>query len=405
MIKMLFKIIPRMNLTPAPDLLKDFFKLTLTEKILKGNCIEKFEEEFANYIGTKHAIAVSSGRYGMKLILESLKLKKGDEIIVPTYTLDALPVLIKNMSLKPVFVDITQKKFNIDSKLIERRISKKTKAILATHLFGTACDLDKILKIAKKYSLYVIEDCAHSLGTEFKGKKVGYYGKASFFSLELRKPINTLGGGIITTNDDKLAKKIRMKIGKLDYSYKEILMKILMYYSEFILLNSFLYYFVAKILHSKFRKKIRYVYQKYHRSSSNVTKFTNFQAILGLKQLKILDTSNKNRVEKAKLMTKLLSRKKSIILPKSIKNSNHIYYSYVILTNQNAQQLSDRLLKMGIDTSFGDSIMQNCPANLGDKTKYPQIEKIMKFGLELPMYNRISQKNILYIAKSIQKVI
>jgi dTDP-4-amino-4,6-dideoxygalactose transaminase len=404
MIKMLLKVIPRMNVTPVSGLLKEFFKLMISKKILKGNCIEKFEEEFANYIGTKHAIAVLSGRYGMKLILESLNLKKGDEIIVPAYTLDALPIIIKEMGLKPIFVDIEQN-FNINANLIEEKINKKTKVILATQLFGTACDIDKILKIAKKYNLYVIEDCAHSLGTEFKGKKVGYYGIASFFSLELRKPINTLGGGIITTNDDKLAKKIRMKIGKLDYSYKEVLMKILMYYSEFILLNSFLYYFVAKILHSKFRKKIRYVYQKYHRSSSSVNKFTNFQAILGLKQLKILDVSNKNRVEKAKLLTKLLSRKKSIMLPKPIKNSNHIFYSYVIITDKNAQQLSDRLLKMGIDTSFGDSIMQNCPANLGDKTKYPQIEKIMKFGLELPMYNRISQKNILYIAKSIQKII
>lgn len=404
MIKMLLKVIPRMNVIPVSGLLKEFFKLMISKKILKGNCIEKFEEKFANYIGTKHAIAVSCGRYGMKLILESLNLKKDDEIIVPAYTLDALPIIIKEMGLKPIFVDIEQN-FNINANLIEEKINKKTKVILATHLFGATCNIDKILKIAKKYNLYVIEDCAHSLGTEFKCKKVGSYGIASFFSLELRKPINTLGGGIITTNDDKLAKKIRMKIGKLDYSYKEILMKILMYYSEFILLNSFLYYFVAKILHSKFRKKIRYIYQKYHRSSSNVNKITNFQAILGLKQLKILDISNKNRVEKAKLLTKLLSRKKSIILPKSIKNSNHIFYSYVIITDKNAQQLSDRLLKMGIDTSFEDYIMQNCPANLGDKTKYPQIEKIMKTGLELPMYNRISQKNILYIAKSIQKII
>lgn len=402
---MLFKIIPRMNITYVHELLKDFFKLALTGKVLKGKYVEKFEEEFANYIGTKHAIVVSSGRQGMKLILETLKLKKNDEIIVPAYTLDALPVLIKNMGLKPVFVDIAQKKFNIDTKLIERRISKKTKVILATHLFGTACNLDEILRIAKKHNLYVIEDCAHSLGTEFKGKKVGSYGIASFFSLELRKPINTLGGGVITTNNDKLAKQIKMKIRNLDYSYKNVLMKIIMYYSEFILLNSFLYYFIAKILHSKYRKRIRDFYQNYHRSSSNIYRFTNLQAILGLKQLKKLDISNNLRIEKAKLLTKLLNRKKSLILPKTIKNSNHIFYSYVIITDKNAQQLSDRLLKMRIDTSFGDSIMQNCPANLGDKTKCPQIEKIMKFGLELPIYNRISQKNILYIANSVQRII
>lgn len=394
-----------MNVTPIPELLKEFFKTLFSRKLFEGKDIKKFEEEFANYIGTKYAIAVSSGRYGMKLILKNLKLKRGDEIIVPTYTLDALPIIIKRMGLKPVFIDVKQKEFNMDVKLIENKVNKKTKVILATNLFGTACDLDKILKIAKKYNLYVIEDCAHSLGTEFRGKKVGSFGIAGFFSLEFRKPINTLGGGIITTNDDKLAKQIRRKIKNLDNSYKNVLIKILIYYSENFLLNSFLYYFVAKILHSKYRSKIRFLYKSIHKSSSDSHyKFSNFQSILGLKQLRFLDISNKKRVENANLLTEILKKNKNIILPKTLKNSNHIYYSYIIRTKYNNQFISDKLLKMGIDTAFGNDIMQNCPLNLNDINKYPQTDKLMVSVLELPIYNRLNKKNILYIGKSIQKL-
>jgi perosamine synthetase len=152
----------------------------LFKKHTVSSCdIPKFEEAFAHFIGVKYALAVGSGRIGMKLILRSLEFDKGDEVIIPAYTLKDLIGIIQSLGLTIIPVDIDSKTFNIDPNSIAERITKRTKVILATHLFGTPCQIDKILEIARRKSIFVIEDCAHSVGSEFRGRKNRFFWQRS----------------------------------------------------------------------------------------------------------------------------------------------------------------------------------------------------------------------------------
>ena len=147
-------------------------------------CVKEWENSFANFIGVNNAVAVSSGRKGMELILRSLELDEGSEVIIPAYTLKSLIDIIKSLGLAPVPADIDVDTFNLDPDSVASRVTKRTKVILATHLFGLPCQIDKILEIGRERSIFVIEDCAHSAGSEFKGKKAGSFGDVSFFSFE-----------------------------------------------------------------------------------------------------------------------------------------------------------------------------------------------------------------------------
>jgi len=398
------KIMPRINITTVPNLLKNFLTCFFKGEVFIGTAIKKFEAEFAKYCGVKNAISVSSGRDGMRLILKSLNLKKKDEIIFPAYTLVDLPLIGKEMGLKPVFVDVDLKTFNIIPNLIEEKITKRTKVIIATHLFGLPCDIEKIIKVAERHKLIVIEDCAHSVGAEFERKKVGSFGTAAIFSFELRKPINTLGGGMITTNDNELATKVKTRL-ESNYSYKIIFKKLFIYFLERFLLNTILYTPIAYLLHSKFKEKVIAFYQKYHtHSKSSRFNFTNFQAILGIEQLKNLDLSNERRIKAAKVLTRLLEKNNLLFLPRSTRNSKHIYYSYAITSKYDGDSISQKLFKLGIDTAIGNEIMQNCPKKLGIKERFPNTEMIIKTAIQLPFHNEISEKDIQLIHTALNKL-
>lgn len=168
-------MIPRLRICIHNRELSKVVKLAFNKK-LKGT-IKRFERNFAHYIGVKYAIATASGKQALYLILKSLDLEGKDEIILPAYTAASVPNTIILSGLTPVFVDVDPKTFNLNPKLIEKNITKKTGAILATHIYGQPSDLDSILKIARKNNLYVIEDCAHACGAEYKGKKSREFGR------------------------------------------------------------------------------------------------------------------------------------------------------------------------------------------------------------------------------------
>lgn len=176
-----------------------------------GRNVEAFEQEFANYNKVQHCIGVASGLDALILSIEALELEKDAEIIVPSNTYIATIIAIMRNGCTPVFVEPDMQTYNIDPELIEDAVTPRTRAILVVHLYGKPCRMDRIMKIAENHHLHVIEDCAQAHGAEFKGEKVGTFGTAGAFSFYPTKNLGCLGdGGAVTTNDDKIAQKIKM---------------------------------------------------------------------------------------------------------------------------------------------------------------------------------------------------
>jgi len=169
-----------------------------------GPKVEEFEKKFAKFAGTKYACAVSSGTAGLHLAMIAAGIGPGDEVITTPFSFVASANVILYVGAKPVFVDIDPVTYNMNPAKIEEKITKKTKAILAVHIFGQATDMDPILKIAKKHKLKIIEDACESLGAAYKGRKVGTFGESAVFAFYPNKQMTTGEGGVIVTNNKKL---------------------------------------------------------------------------------------------------------------------------------------------------------------------------------------------------------
>lgn len=170
-----------------------------------GRKLPEFEEKFARVIGTRYAVAVNSGTSGLHLCLKVLNIKKGDEVITTPFSFVASSNPIIFEGARPVFADIREDTYNIDPEKLEKAITKKTKAIILVHLFGQPCDIDRIMRIAQKRKIAVIEDACEALGARYKGRKVGTFGRASVFAFYPNKQITTGEGGIICTDNQAIA--------------------------------------------------------------------------------------------------------------------------------------------------------------------------------------------------------
>ena len=168
----------------------------------------KFEGMIAEYVGAKHAIALNSCTAALHLSLIVLGIGQGDEVITTPFTFAATGNVVVHAGAKPVFVDIKRNTYNIDPQKIEEAITPQTKAIILVHYAGQPCDIDEIMEIAREHNLYVIEDAAHAIGAEYRGKKIGTSSDTTCFSFYDTKNITTGEGGAITTNDDKLADRL-----------------------------------------------------------------------------------------------------------------------------------------------------------------------------------------------------
>lgn len=170
----------------------------------KGDFIQKFEKKFSDFIGCKHSTTVSNGTVALHLALLSLGIGPEDEVIVPTLTYIASVNSIKYTGAKPIFVDSLHDTWQMDPKDVVKKITTKTKAVMAVHLYGHPCDMDSLTSICKEYNLFLIEDCAEAIGSKYKGKHVGTFGDISTFSFFGNKTITTGEGGMVVTNDETL---------------------------------------------------------------------------------------------------------------------------------------------------------------------------------------------------------
>jgi dTDP-4-amino-4,6-dideoxygalactose transaminase len=183
-------------------------------RFILGEMVSSLENEIAAFCGVKHAIGVASGTDALHLALRACGIKQGDEVITSPFTFVATAEAIAYCGARPVFVDIDPKTFNLDPSQIEKSVTKKTKAVLPVHLFGQPCEMEPLLEIAGKHGLAVIEDCAQAIGAEYNGQKAGSFGVAGCFSFFPTKNLGCFGdGGIITTDDDKIAEEVKVLRG------------------------------------------------------------------------------------------------------------------------------------------------------------------------------------------------
>lgn len=382
-----------------------YFIQYLLNKFNNKYFVRRFEKNFANYIGTRYAIATSSGTVSLYLCLKSLGCQLGDEIIISNYIVPEVISVIKLLKLEPVFVDIRRDTFNINPDLIEKKISKKTKCILMVHLFGQPCNVAKITQIARKHNLRIIEDAAQACGTLYKGKKTGNFGNLAYFSFGLLKNFNTLGGGIITTNNKKFYDYIKKEISnyktvtKFVLSKRLLLLNMLNILTSRIIYSNFTYYalrFLSLLqkdfIYNFFKRREPTYFDKF--SKKYFYLFSEFQARVGLDELKVLDKRNKARIKHAKSYITFLNKSK-IQVP-SYKDMQHIFLSYVFLA-KNRDKLIRYFSEKGVYTSKGYA---NFYSSKDYKTENGSF--VAKNIIYLPIYPDLDKKDIIYISNLVK---
>jgi len=338
--------------------------------LVQGKYVEEFESALCDYLNVRNAIVVSSGTAALHLALLALEIKKGDEVIVPAFTFPATANVVELVGARPIFVDINLSDFCVDTRKIKGIITKRTKAIMPVHEFGQAAKMDDIVRIAQQYSLKIIEDAACALGAEFENQKVGTFGKLGCFSFHPRKAITTGEGGVIATDDDELAEKIK--------SLRNHGIQII-------------------------NGKIDFLFAGFN------YRMTDFQAVLGIPQLKHLENDILERIELAKEYNSQLSGIEWVKIPKVFDNRKMVYQTYHILVDKKIDR--DAFLfyirENNIEANYGAQAL-NCikfyrgKYSLTDKS-HPEATSAYFKGVALPIGSHVSLKDIFYIREIIEK--
>lgn len=374
-------------------------------KILEGDNSRLLEDKFQNYLSVKYAISFDSGRSGFYAILKCLGIKDYDEVILQAFTTVALPNAIIWCGAKPVYVDIDEHTYNIDPEKIEEKITNKTKAIIIQHTFGNPAEIDKIMEVAKKHNLFVIEDCAHSLGAEYKGKFTGTFGNAAFFSFGRDKIISSVSGGMVITNNQELGGKIKEFRDQMPYNDKLLIIKQLLHpVVTFKALHTYYLFSIGKVAMFIF-SNLGILTKAYSKEEKNgekpkvfPAKMPNALAEIALHQMKLIYKLNDHRIEIAGLYKDKLSGNKKAVLPKSTPDSKNIFLWFTILTN-NKKELIEKARKNRV--ILGDWFPQTVgPIEVSlEKSGYkkgscPVAERVSSMCVNLPTNFRIDEKDV-----------
>ncbi len=378
-----------------------------------GKEIKLLEEEFKKYLGVKYAISFNSGRSALMAILDSLRLEKNSEILLQAFTCNAVPNPVIWTGLKPVYVDVNEDTFNMDSLDLEKKITPKSRTIIIQHTFGLPAFMDKILEICNQNNLVLIEDCAHSLGATYKDKKVGTLGKVSFFSFGRDKVISSVYGGMAVTNDDELAEKIREYQEKIGYpSYFWVFQQLL----HPVLLNWLIlptYRILGKYFLVLFQwlqiltKAVHWKEKIGERPNYFPKRLPNALAILVVNQFKKLEKFNRHRQEIAEFYNDNL-KNLDFTLPKEY--SDRVYMRYSILVeNYNTDKILKEAKRKRIFLDDNWRKMPIVPPDTNqEKMEYifgscPNVEKIVKNILNLPTHINISKKDAKIIVEFLKQ--
>ena len=340
-----------------------------------GSEINKFEKKFSKIINKRYATTVSNGTAALEIALKAIGIKKNDEVIIPNFTIISNALAVIKLNATPILVDCNYLNWNMDIEQIKKKITKKTKAIIATHIYNYPLEIDKIIKICKNKNIKVIEDAAEVIGLKYKKKMCGFFGDISTFSFYANKHITTGEGGMILTNDYKIYEKCK--------SLKNL------------------------------------CFGKDHRRFLNSDvgwnyRFTNIQASLGLSQLKRLNSIINKKIFVGKSYYKYLKNNKNIYFPEPKKdNLKNIYWVNGLLildgAKKDAKKLAEELKKYKIETRPFFWPMHKQPIlkkfiSSNRINQFPNSNILSKYGIYLPSSINLSDNKIRYICSIVNKL-
>jgi perosamine synthetase len=330
----------------------------------RGEFIPRFENEFGKFIGVEHATTVSNGTVAIHLALITLGIGQGDEVIVPSFTYIASVSSICHAGATPIFVDSLEDTWQLDPRDVKRKITPKTKAIMAVHLYGHPCEMDELVKIAKENDLFIIEDCAEAFGSTYKHKNVGTFGDLSTFSFYGNKTITTGEGGMIVTNDETL----------YDRAY-----------------------------HLKMHGLAKYR-EYWHDTLGFNYRMTNICAAIGLAQL---EKAHEKIAKKRQLAAWYNEALKDLPVKPHTEHSNifHTYWMYSILTGSpdERESLKDFIKTAGIETRPTFYPVHTMPMFSQRYQKLPVAEYLGWHGINLPSWPDLKKEQVQFIADTIAK--
>jgi perosamine synthetase len=366
--------------------IKEVVQVLKSGWITTGPKVREFEDNFARFIGSKHAIAVNSGTASLHLALEAIGLKEDDQVIMPPLTFAATAEVVCYFGAKPVFVDIDERTMNLDpekvKEYLEPHSSEKVKAIIPVHYGGLPCKMDRIMKIAQRFALKIIEDAAHAFPVKYQGQMIGTIGDATCFSFYATKPITTAEGGMLTTNDDTIAERTRMM--RLHGMSKDAWMR---YTAE----GSWYY----EILSPGFKYNL-----------------TDIAAAIGLVQLKRVYGMMEKRRQIAHLYNDAFKDLPEIETPYT--TEDHAWHLYVIRLRKerleiDRNQFIEQLRMKGIGTSVHFIPLHMHPYYRNtygyQPEDYPICHRVYKQIVSLPIYSRMSSDDSLRVIDAVREVI
>lgn len=329
----------------------------------KGRFVEKFEESFSNYLKVKHSATVSNGTVALHLALLALGIGPGDEVIVPTLTYIASVNAVCYTGATPVFADSIASTWQIDPEDIKKKVSSKTKAIMAVHLYGHPCEMDEIMKIAKENDLFVIEDCAEAIGSFYKGRHVGSFGNISTFSFYGNKTITTGEGGMVVTNDDTLFERAVHFKGQGLAKYRE-------YWHDVVGYNY---------------------------------RMTNICAAIGLAQLENVDSVLKRKKNIAQWYKNKIAGL-PVLFHDEVGDVVHSYWMCSILVDNpdDREPLRDYLKKAGIETRPLFYPIHTMPMYSAKYQQHRVAESLARCGINLPSWADLKETDVDYIVNEIK---
>lgn len=365
------KFIPLMRVNINEEDIKSVETVLRSGMLVQGTEVLEFEKKISSYTGCKEAVAVSNGTASLHLSLIALGIKKGDEVIVPALSYIATVNVVELVGATPVFVDINLDSFNIDTSKIKNAITPKTKAIIPVHEFGLACNMSDIAKIAKEYSLFIIEDAACALGAKENNKHAGTSGNAGSFSFHPRKAITSGEGGIITTNDSKLANKLRT-LRNHGISVKN--------------------------------EKVEFTEPGFN------YRLTDIQAALLNSQFKRF---NKQLKKKNEIATYYLEYIKNdlVTLPSQYKEKTHSWQTFHLILDKrlNRENIIEKLKTKGIGSNYGAQCLPlmefyQKKYKLDCSLNFPNALHAYNHGLAIPLYDTLNIEEIKYIVEEINNI-
>jgi perosamine synthetase len=338
----------------------------------KGRYVNEFEKGFARYCGAKDGIATTNGTAALHLALASLGVGKGDEVIIPAFTMMSTAFAVLYCNAIPVLVDAEPDTWNMDTDLIEEKITRRTKVLLPVHIYGHPCDMDPILRLAESHDLFVVEDAAEAHGAEYRGKKAGGIGDCGCFSFYANKIITTGEGGMVVTNDPEIAERAR--------SLKDL----------------------------AFQKDQRFL----HTDVGFNYRMTNIQAAIGLAQLERIDEFVEMRRAHAALYTRLLRGIPGLQFPVERPWARNVHWMYSILLidefGMSREALMGELEKRGIETRTFFMPVHEQPVcsgmDLFSGEHYPVATEIGRRGLYLPSGSGLTNEEIGYVCTAIREI-